>query len=173
MRKFFKTSLPLLGALLLLLGSSLPAAAQQTVKGTVFDTDRSATLAGATVQVQGKNVFAVTDLDGKFTIAAAPGDVLLVQFIGYKDGRANVTNAASYDIILAPDREVLEEVIVTALGMKREKRSLGYAATDVSGENLTAVQNSNWLSSLQGKVAGLQFNSDVLKNLRISLVNCC
>lgn len=159
MRKFFKTSLPLLGALLLLLGSSLPAAAQQTFKGTVFDTDRSATLAGATVQVQGKNVFAVTDLDGKFTIAAAPGDILLVQFIGYKDGRANVTNASSYDIILAPDREVLEEVIVTALGMKREKRSLGYAATDVSGENLTAVQNSNWLSSLQGKVAGLQFNS--------------
>ncbi|MBO4466811.1 MAG: SusC/RagA family TonB-linked outer membrane protein [Bacteroidales bacterium] len=142
----------------LLFATVLPAAAQ-SVKGTVYDTDRSAPLAGATVMVQATGAYAVTDLDGHFTIKAKSGDVMTVQFIGYHDQTVKVTNAANYDIIMVPDSEQLEEVIVTALGMKREKRSLGYAATDVSGDNLAGVQSSNWLSNLQGKVAGVQFNS--------------
>ena len=157
-KSFGKPVLATVLSLVLAAASLLPASAQGVVKGTVFDTDRSATLTGATVIVEGKNASAITDLEGRFSVPASPGDVLLVQFMGYEDGRVTVTGASSYDIILRPDSEQLEEVIVTALGMKREKRSLGYAATDVSGNDLTNVQNSNWLQGLQGKVAGLQFN---------------
>lgn len=160
MKQFLGKQTLLLGMALLLLTAFAPeAAAQSTIKGKVFDTDRSNPLAGATVVVQNKNAYAVTDLDGAFSLQASKGDVLLVQFIGYHEAKVPVTSASNYEIILTPDSEQLEEVIVTALGMKREKRSLGYAATDVSGESLAGVQSSNWLSNLQGKVAGVQFNS--------------
>ena len=160
MKQFFgKLTLTLLAAALLLTGFSGRAAAQGKIGGTVYDTDRSAPLAGATVIVQQKNAYAITDDAGRFSIQASKGDVLLVQIIGYQDASVTVGNATNYDIILQPDTQQLEEVIVTAMGMKREKRSLGYAATDVSGESLAGVQSSNWLSNLQGKVAGVQFNS--------------
>ena len=133
------------------------AFAQSEIKGTVYDTSKPTPMAGATVVVQGKNAAAITDIDGKFVIKAAEGDVLVVQFMGYHDSSATVGKSSVYEIVMQPDNEQLEEVIVTALGMKREKRSLGYAATDVSGESLASVQNSNWLSGLSGKVAGLNF----------------
>ena len=133
------------------------AYAQTEIKGTVYDTSKPTPMTGATVVVQGKNVATITDLDGRFTLKAKEGDVILVQFMGYHDGTITVGKSNVYEVTLKPDSQQLEEVIVTALGMKREKRSLGYAATDVSGESLAAVQNSNWLSGLSGKVAGLNF----------------
>ena len=132
--------------------------AQTTVTGTVYDTAKPAPLAGATVVVQDKSVFAMTDNDGKFSISATEGDVLVVQFMGYLDEKVTVGPKASVEVVLMPDSEQLSESIVTALGLKREKRSLGYAATDVSGENLNMSRNSNWLGGLEGKVAGIQFN---------------
>lgn len=134
------------------------AAAQTRVKGVVYDGSKPNPLAGATVIVHGKQLASTTDADGKFSIEAVQGDVLSVQFMGYREEKVVVGKAAFYEIVMQPDSERLEEVIVTALGMRREKRSLGYAATDVSGETLAAVKNSNWLNGLQGKVAGLQFN---------------
>lgn len=148
---------PLMVLAILVLGG-LSAFAQQ-IKGTVYDTAKPEPMAGATVVVQSKNVATITDIDGKFTIQAKEGDVLLVQFMGYTDKTVTVGKAATYEIVMSPDSEQLSEVIVTALGLKREKRSLGYAATDVSGEMLNQTQSSNWLSGLQGKVAGVQFNS--------------
>ena len=108
------------------------AYAQNTVRGVVYDTEKPAPLTGATIVVQNKKAVAVTDIDGKFSITADPGDVLTVQFMGYSDQQVSVTGAAVYEIVLEPASEMLDQVIVTALGMKREKRSLGYAATDVS-----------------------------------------
>ena len=134
------------------------AYAQSEIKGTVYDTSKPTPMTGATVVVQGKNVATITDLDGRFTLKANEGDVILVQFMGYHDGTITVGKSNVYEVTLKPDSEQLEEVIVTALGMKREKRSLGYAATDVSGDELSTVQNSNWLNGLSGKVAGVQFN---------------
>lgn len=141
-----------------ILTSSLSAYAQNQIRGTVYDTSKPTPMPGATVVVQGTNHAAIADIDGKFVLDAAEGDVLIVQFMGYHDKTVTVGKSSVYEIIMEPDSEQLEEVIVTALGMKREKRSLGYAATDVSGESLSTVQNSNWLSGLQGKVAGVQFN---------------
>lgn len=142
----------------LLVAFSALAQAQHPVRGTVFDTDRSAGLPGATVSVEGKNAHALTDLDGRYTIQAAEGDVLVFQFMGYGDQKVTVSKADVYDVVLLPDNEFLTESVVTALGMTREKRSLGYAVTDVSGDALNQSQSSNWLGGLEGKVAGVQFN---------------
>ncbi len=153
--KVLKLSLWLVLSLL-----GLNAYAQQKVTGTVYDSDASTPMAGAMVVLQGTDSYAVTDVDGNFTLQnAKEGDVIVASFMSYHDGKVTVGKAVNYTIVMKPDSEQLEEVIVTAMGMKREKRSLGYAATDVSGESLAAVQNSNWLGGLQGKVAGVQFNS--------------
>ena len=159
MTSFFdKSSLVTLISMFLFFAGTGNVFAQSEIKGTVYDTDKPAPMTGATVVVQGKNVAAITDVDGRFSIKAAEGDVLLVQFMGYHDQKLTVGKSSVYEIVMKPDSEQLDEVIVTALGMKREKRSLGYAATDVSGESISTAQNSNWLTGLQGKVAGVQFN---------------
>lgn len=141
-----------------LLCGAVQAFAQGGIRGTVFDTDRSATLFGATVSVEGKQIYATTDADGHFSLNASQGDVLLVQFLGYEDGRITVGKADIYEIILKPSGELLNESVVTALGMTRERRSLGYAVVDVSGEELNQAQSNNWLGGLEGKVPGVQFN---------------
>lgn len=146
---------PLMVLAILVLGG-LSAFAQQ-IKGTVYDTAKPEPMAGATVVVQSKNVATITDVDGKFTIQAKEGDVLLVQFMGYTDKTVTVGKAATYEIVMSPDSEQLSEVIVTALGLKREKRSLGYAATDVSGEMLNQTQSSLALrSSRKGRWCAVQ-----------------
>ena len=153
-----KSLLPEVASVLMLVGGSFSLHAQSQIRGTVYDTDKTQPMAGATVVVEGKNVATITDGSGKFSVNAKEGDVLSVQFMGYKTQNVTVSKSSVYDIILKPDSEQLSEVIVTALGMKREKRSLGYAATEVTGEDLNNVQNSNWLSGMEGKVAGVQFN---------------
>ncbi len=142
----------------LLLSGLSAARAQGTVSGTVYDADRTVPLAGATVQVSDTRVFAITGPDGKFTIKASAGDELAVQFLGYEEARVTVGNAVTYDIILTPGSEMLSETVVTALGLTREKRSLGYAVVELSGEELNQSQSSNWLGGLEGKVPGVQFN---------------
>ena len=153
-----KSLLTAVASVLMLVGGSFSLHAQSQIRGTVYDTDKTQPMAGATVVVEGKNVATITDGSGKFSVNATEGDVLSVQFMGYKTQNVTVSKSSVYDIILKPDSEQLSEVIVTALGMKREKRSLGYAATEVTGEDLNNVQNSNWLSGMEGKVAGVQFN---------------
>lgn len=153
-----KSLLTAVASVLMLVGGSFSLHAQSQIRGTVYDTDKTQPMAGATVVVEGKNVATITDGSGKFSVNAKEGDVLSVQFMGYKTQNVTVSKSSVYDIILKPDSEQLSEVIVTALGMKREKRSLGYAATEVTGEDLNNVQNSNWLSGMEGKVAGVQFN---------------
>lgn len=140
--------------------SVLPAAlAQDEIRGRVVDAASSEPLPGATVSVAARKTFATTDLDGRFTLRASPGDVISIQFMGYYPLEFKVGTRLEYEIALRPDSEMLEEVVVTALGMKRERRSLGYATTEVSGAEIAEIPTSNWLNGLQGKVAGLQFNN--------------
>lgn len=158
LKSFFCKAALLTGLLLAGVSALSQAQAQNAVKGTVFDTDKSQGLPGATVSVKGKNVHALTDLDGKFSIQAAQGDVLVIQFMGYSDQEVAVGKSQSVEVVMMPDNEFLTESVVTALGLTREKRSLGYAVTDVSGDALNQSQASNWLSGLEGKVPGVQFN---------------
>src|SRR5690606_21267195 len=100
-----------------------------------------------------------TDISGRFSIEASTGNTLIVSFAGYTSQEVAVTKDGDMKIILVEDNRMLNEVVVTALGMKKEKRSLGYSVTQSAGESLTTARENNVMNSLVGKVAGLDISS--------------
>ena len=132
------------------------SAVEQTAKvyGTV--TDAVGPVAGAAIQAIGSNAGTVTDENGKFELDVEPGTLLLVSCLGYKD--INVMAAAGMQIVLTEDTTALDEVVVTALGIKRDRKALGYALSEVKGDELTKAKEPNVINSLAGKVAGLIIN---------------
>lgn len=129
--------------------------AQQVITGTVSDTD-GAPIPGATV-TNGASTITTTDFDGKFSIEAEQGDVLSVSYVGYNAVEAEVTGL-TLDIVLSSST-ALDEVVVTALGLTREKKSLGYAVQNINGSALEDVQLFNPVEALSGEVAGLDIQS--------------
>ena len=146
-------------AVCLIINSGIDAKAQEIVRGKVYDTDKSTPLPGALVSAMNGVVHSTSGTDGTFEIKVPEGEQVTVQFMGYAPQAFKVGKTRWYDIVLQPDNERLDEVVVTALGMKREKRSLGYATTELSSEQINEVSSGNWLNGLQGKVAGIQFNN--------------
>ena len=125
---------------------------EQTVSGTV--TDGSEPIIGATVKVKGdKNLGAVTDLDGHFTLRVKPGTIIEVSYVGYKTQTLKAQEGMT--IVLKEDTKALDEVVVTALGIKRDRKALGYGVGEVKGEELKKAKETNVINSLAGKVAGL------------------
>lgn len=110
---------------------------------------------GASVLVKGAGTGAVTDIDGKFTVEASVGSTLEVSSIGYRTATVKVTNASTYIVDLQDDTHALDEVVVTAMGIKKEKKALGYAMQDVKSDELMKMKTANPISSLSGKVAGV------------------
>ena len=126
----------------------------QTVSGTI--SDANGTLPGASVMVKGTTSGTVTDLDGNYTLKNVPSDaVLVVDYLGYLTQEINVAGQTTINVLLVEDAENLDEVVVTALGMKREKKALTYSAQEVSGDELTRVKQTNLINSLSGKSAGV------------------
>ena len=126
---------------------------QQTkaINGTV--TDGVEPVIGASVTVKGTKNATVTDIDGNFHLNCKPGDVLEISYIGFQ----TITMKAQegMKIIMSEDKKTLNEVVVTALGIKRERKALGYALSEVKGDELTKAKETNVINSLSGKVAGL------------------
>ena len=139
---------------LLLLSATLLTA--QTRTGIVRD-DKGEPLPGVSVGVEGKNVGTVTDVDGKFSISAENSDRLTFSFVGMMDKTITVSSANDLGTItMGVDVEQLGEVVVTALGIKREQKALGYSITSVKSSELAAgVGESNVASNLSGRVAGV------------------
>ncbi|MCC8425804.1 SusC/RagA family TonB-linked outer membrane protein [Mucilaginibacter sp. UR6-11] len=134
---------------------TMTAYAQTTVTGTV--TEKSGqTMPGVSVTEKGTGSGTTTDVDGKYSLKVKPGAVLTFSFIGYKSAQFTVGSASTLDVVLEADETSLNEVVVTALGIKREKKSLGYAVQEVKGETLTAAKEPNIVNALSGQVAGLQ-----------------
>ena len=133
--------------------SSVNLIAQQTVTGTVTTNDGP--LPGATVVVQGSNAGTTSDFDGNFSIEASAGDVLVASYVGYATQELTVDASSQINFVLNED-QLLDEVVITALGISREKKSLGYAVTEVAGDNVNTIKDNNLANSLSGKVAGLQ-----------------
>lgn len=129
-----------------------------TVQGTVLDAT-GLPLIGASVVEQGTLNGTITDMDGKFQLAVKMGAVLEVSSIGFKTVTVTVVNTAPLTISLEEDSELLNEVVVTALGIKREQKALSYNVQAVDGDKLTAVKDANFVNSLNGKVAGVVINS--------------
>ena len=126
-----------------------------TVKGTVLD-ENSEPVIGATIRVAGDATKgALTDIDGRFTLQVKQGGTLIISYVGYKT--QEVQAAANLTIRLVPDDEVLEEVVVTAMGITRTKKSIGYAAQEIKAEELTKARVTDVNNALVGKVSGVRF----------------
>ena len=123
----------------------------QVITGTVEDADGP--MIGATVKVVGTSNGVVTDFDGKFRLKCKPGDMLEVSYVGYNTQQVKAQQGMK--VLLTEDKTELSEVVVTALGIKRDRKALGYGLAEVKGEELTKAKETNVINSLSGKVAGL------------------
>ncbi len=125
----------------------------QKVTGTVRDDNEP--IIGATIIEKGNpGNGTITDINGQFNISVNPGATLIISYIGYKSQEV-IVSQASLDIILEEDVHVMNDVVVTALGIKREKKALGYNVAEVNGEALTKAKETNVINSMAGRVPGL------------------
>ena len=130
----------------------------QTVNGSVSD-ESGKPLGGVTVTVKGKQTATTTNSNGQFTISAAGNDVLVFTSVGFAAKEVSVNNASSLTVTLEVETQSLGEVVVTALGVTKLARGLGYSATNVKPADLTINRTPNVINALQGKVAGLNISS--------------
>ncbi len=130
--------------------------AQTTVSGTV--TEENGPLPGANVIIKGTSTGTQTDFDGNYSIQASATDVLVFSFVGFTTKEITVGGQTTINIGLAADN-ALEEVIVTAQGIKREKKALGYAVTTLGAETIESKPDADVVRQLNGKVAGVQITS--------------
>ena len=130
---------------------------KQTIKGQVQDVNGNP-LIGVTVKVRGTNNAVVTDLDGNYTISANRGDILECSYVGFTTKDARV-NGNQLNLTLHENSKELNEVVVTALGIKREQKALSYNVQQVTGDAVSVNKDANFINSLNGKVAGVNINA--------------
>lgn len=129
-------------------------AQEKTITGTVMSATDKEPLPGVSVIISNTTKGAETDFDGKYSVKATKGDVLVFSFVGMKTTSVTVGDANVVNVSLENDN-VLDEVVVTALGIKKEKKALTYSAQEVKGDELTKVKQTNPINSLSGKSAGV------------------
>ena len=130
-----KTTLNGILTLLLVLSAQLMFAQEKTISGTISDQD-GIPLPGATVLVKGTTNGVSSDFDGNYTIVANNGDVIVFSFIGYITSEVIVGNSATINVSLKTDSQQLDEVVITAQGIKREKQALGYSVATVGADEI-------------------------------------
>jgi TonB-linked SusC/RagA family outer membrane protein len=130
------------------------AIAQVNIRGTV-KSNLGETLPGVNIFVKNTSIGTVTDIDGKYELSAPADAVLTFSFIGYQVADVSVSGRNQIDVILNEDSGLIDEIVVTALGIRREERALGYATQSVGAEQVTGAMPVNWAGGLVGKVAGL------------------
>ncbi|WMI68614.1 SusC/RagA family TonB-linked outer membrane protein [Mangrovimonas sp. YM274] len=130
-------------------------AQEKTVTGTVTSQANGMPIPGVNVLVEGTTHGTQTDFDGNYTLTASVGDVLTFSYLGMTTKKVTVADSNVINVQLAEDTEMLGEVIVTALGISKEKKALTYSAQEVSGDELTKVKQTNPINSLSGKSAGV------------------
>ena len=164
---FFK---PILYCLSLLV-FQFSALAQNSFKGKVLDAASGNAVVGANVIVVKSKATTVTDGMGSFTVNATIGDQIIVSSAGFSSKTVTIGSGALLIQLSAKD-DVLDEVVVTALGIKREKKKLGYASQELKGENLTVARETNVVSQLAGKIAGVTVvggNSGIGGSARVTI----
>ncbi len=135
--------------------TSLAFAQLRTVNGTVRSQKTDAGIARATVTVKGTNRSAATSDNGNFTINVSNNEVIVISSVGYLPQEIKIGERSTLNVRLVESVQENDAVVVTALGIKREEKALGYATTTIKGEALTSAISSNWTDALSGKVAGL------------------
>lgn len=147
-----------LSVVMFLIGMFMTGAYAQTrtVSGLVKDKEMGEPLVGVSVTVKGTKNATMTDVDGNYTIQTGPKDVLVFKYVGMKDTEETVGDRNTINVLLAPNAESLGEVVVTAMGIKRQSETLTYSAQTVGGKDVNDIKSINMINSLQGKSAGLQ-----------------
>ncbi len=130
----------------------------RSVTGKITTKDSGKPLAGVKVIAKGSLRGAISDREGNFTISAQTGQTLVASLVGYKKAETKVPESGVVALSLALDDVLMDEVVVTAIGIERERKSLGYAISTVSGESLTQARELNVANALVGKVAGVRVN---------------
>jgi TonB-linked SusC/RagA family outer membrane protein len=153
----FKRTAPVLAFLLCLMAQV--QAQDVTVSGKVISADDNQPLPGVSVVIKGTATGTVSDSDGMYTLAAPRGSVLVFSFLGMASQEVVLADQTRIDITLVTDITSLDEVVVTALGIKRDKKALGYSVTELSGSQLSTAIEVNAINSLSGKVAGVDVST--------------
>lgn len=131
-----------------------------TITGTVTSASDNSPLPGATVLVKGTVLGTVTDVDGKYVLSVPAGnDVLVFSFVGYKDHEETIGGRSVINVAMEPDVFQLNNVVVTAIGIKAEKKALNYSAQEVGSDEIVSGRNTNMIDNLNGKIAGLDVTS--------------
>ena len=128
------------------------------VSGQVVDA-KGEPMIGVSILEKGTSVGTITDVDGRYSLEVSDSAVLLFSYIGFKTQEIAVSGTNVINVTLKEDTEVLDEVVVTALGIKREEKALTYNVQQVKGDELTTVKSTNFMNALAGKAAGVQINS--------------
>jgi len=134
------------------------SAQQRSVSGNVSD-QNGLPLPGVNIIVKGTQEGTQTDFDGNYSIIASEGEELLFTYLGLKDIIVTIGKTNRIDVQMEEDAQALDEIVVTALGISREKKSLGYATQKVGGDDIAQSRQSNALSALSGRVAGAQITA--------------
>jgi len=155
MRKF-----TLFLALMLFIGMQVALAQTRTITGTVTNADDGSTIPGVSVVVQGTTYGTTTDLDGKYSLNV-PEDAqnLIFSFVGMKTAVREIGSSNVVNLVMEPEITAIEGVVVTALGISREKKSLGYSTQEVGGDELNTIRGNNFVNNLRGKASGVQVKS--------------
>ena len=130
----------------------------QSVTGKVVSGEDNSPIPGVNVLIKGTSSGVVTDLDGIYKVNASTSDVLVFSYVGFLSQEVAVGSRSVLDVTLAPDIQSLSEVVVTALGISREKKSLTYAAEEIDGDELTKAKDASFINAIAGKTAGVQIN---------------
>ena len=124
------------------------------ITGKVLDS-KGEPIIGASILVKGTSNGVITDLDGNFSLNAPQGSTLVASYVGYTKKEILVGASTSYTVVLTEDTQALSEVVVTAMGIKKDRKALGYAVEDVKAEELMKNKQTNVINSLSGKIAGV------------------
>ena len=127
-----------------------------TVTGKVISSDDGYSLPGVTIQVKGTTTGTVTDIDGNYSLKVDIQDVLVFSFVGYRTKEIAVKGKDKINVALDTDAQILDDVVVTALGIRRQKRELGYATEEIGGELIAKSGSGSVISALSGRSAGVQ-----------------
>lgn len=150
----------LLAVMLLFFGLASQGFAQIAITGTVVASDNQEELPGVNVVLRGTNRVVVTDINGRFNITVPSQEsILQFSFIGFKSREVRVGNQTDITVSLDPSTEALNEVVVTAFGIERERKSLGYAVQEVDRKLITETNQPNLVNALRGQIAGVNITS--------------
>lgn len=148
----------LLTGLLVFLGLFAQAQTKR-ISGIVTDATDGTTLIGVTVMIKGTTSGTTTDIDGRYELTARTGDVLVFRFIGMVPQEVTVADQETINVALEHDVATLEQVVVTALGIKREERTLTYNVQSIEATEIASSRQENLVNALQGRVSGVQISS--------------